>query len=152
MQARDFSQRNFPQIVTAPFLTFCSWFCENHVRSTLSNRVGRQGDVHSELYRWSIQLVLECQKNIFIDFSQIAAYLCDMPRLTLDARLRAIGMLQEVRPKPMLQIDLVSKTHCLIPVDILPRYRINTRPAAFWTATCDVTEAGCVHQGRGFAQ
>ena len=38
--------------------------------------------------------VLGCQKNTFIDLSPFAAYLCDMPRLTLDACLRAIGELQ----------------------------------------------------------
>ena len=34
------------------------------------------------------------KKKTFIDLSPFAGYLCDMPHLTLTARLRAIGMLQ----------------------------------------------------------
>ena len=45
-----------------------------------------------------------------------------------------------------------AQTHCLVPVDTWPRNRISAQLAAFWMATWDVTEAGCVHQGRTFVQ
>ena len=67
-------------------------FCEHS--SELCIRVGRQGSVHSDFYRWSVLLVLGCRKNTFIDLSPFSVYLCNIPRLTLDARFRAIEMLQ----------------------------------------------------------
>ena len=44
------------------------------------------------------------------------------------------------------------QTHCPVPVDTLPKLGISVRQAVFWAATRVVTEAGCAHQGRAFAQ
>ena len=73
-----------------------------------------------------------------------------MPCLTLDARLRAMGCCKEGRPKPMLQIDLVRKDTDWY---LWTRYQdtglVQDRLCSGWLS---VTEVGCVHQGRAFAQ
>ena len=63
------------------------------MKSTLCTCVGRQGVFYSDFYRWRVLLVLGRQKNTSIYSSPFATYLCDMPRLPLDARFRVIGML-----------------------------------------------------------
>ena len=122
LQARGFSQRIFPQIITDPLLTICSWFCvsftqsscfvNTNAKSKLCTREGQQGDVDSD--HWDV------------------ARRCD--------------------PGWCCKSIWCAQAHCSVPVDTLLRHRISSRPAAFWTASCDVTGAGCLHQGRAFAQ
>ena len=115
LRARGFSLRNFPQIITASLVTFCisscvgfvKWSCfgNTHVKSTLCTRVSRHRGVHSYFNRRRVLMVWGCQKDTLIHLSPFAAYLCDMPRLTLGARLRAIGMLQG----STIQADLANR-------------------------------------------
>ena len=86
---------------------FVKWSCfENtHVKSTLCTRVSRHRGVHSYFNRRRVLMVWGCQKDTLIHLSPFAAYLCDMPRLTLGARLRAIGMLQG----SAIQADLANR-------------------------------------------
>ena len=58
------------------------------------------------------------------------------------------GVVRRCDPSWCCKSIWCAQTHCLVPVDTLPRHEIDTQSAAFWAATC-VSQRRHYHGGSG---